>query len=315
MHDLEIRDGQASFFAAREPGWHGLGTVTKGLLTAQEALSAAGLDWDVYKDHVYTRHPKTGEFVVADDRWAIVRDIDGKMLGSVGKHYEPFTNREAFDFLDSLVDDGEAKYATAGALAGGRRVFITLELPEAVEIGGFDPHKTFILLSTSHDGSRAVTVVPTMVRVVCANTESIALAGAKVMWTARHRVGVMSKVHEARETLDLTFQYRDAFSQEMERLLNQEVTDAKFRRLLADVFPAHQKRQFEKNIEGVVRNRHTSPTIDPELQMTAYGALNSYTEWAEHLRPHRTPEAAFKAVTDGWVAEGRSTLAKTLLTV
>jgi hypothetical protein len=44
VHNLEIRDGQASLIFTGEPPWHGLGTRLKRPATAQEALQAASLD-------------------------------------------------------------------------------------------------------------------------------------------------------------------------------------------------------------------------------------------------------------------------------
>ena len=44
---------------AREVPWHGFGTKVEGLQTAEEALVAAGLDWEVQQRPLYYRDPTT----------------------------------------------------------------------------------------------------------------------------------------------------------------------------------------------------------------------------------------------------------------
>ena len=43
----------------------------------------------------------------------------------------------------------------------------------------------------------------TPIRVVCQNTLNLALNNAKRIWTTKHTENVMSRVHEAEETLGL----------------------------------------------------------------------------------------------------------------
>ena len=82
MHGLErFCDGSASFFTAREPAWHRLGTVTRNALSAHEALKVARLnDWHVMRRPIFTTGPEgqpvPGERQVRDGaprprpRWA-----------------------------------------------------------------------------------------------------------------------------------------------------------------------------------------------------------------------------------------------------
>lgn len=47
----------------------------------------------------------------------------------------------------------------------------------------------------------------TPIRVVCQNTLNLALNSAKRTWTTKHTENVMSRVYEARETLELAEAY------------------------------------------------------------------------------------------------------------
>ena len=41
----------------------------------------------------------------------------------MGNRYTPIQNLECFDFMDTVVDDSNAKYETAGSLYDGRVVW------------------------------------------------------------------------------------------------------------------------------------------------------------------------------------------------
>jgi hypothetical protein len=108
-----------------ETPWHRLGTRLDNPATAEEAMRAAGLGWEVQLQPLYTGPER---MVKVRDRYAVCRtdrldQADGGQLGVVGRDFTPLQNREAFSFLDPVVGDGGAIYHTAGSLRGGRRVW------------------------------------------------------------------------------------------------------------------------------------------------------------------------------------------------
>lgn len=289
-----------TMFSAREVPWHGLGTVTDDVLTAEEAIIAAELDWIVELMPTFwmgedgTQHP-------ISDRFAVVRDSDQKSLGVVGTAYEPFQNRDAFRFMDNLVDSGEAKYETAGALKGGRQVFVTMKVPQSMNVAG-EQVDLYLFLRTSHDGTKAVSVHVTPVRVVCMNTTIMALRAAKHSWAAAHTSTLEGRISEARETLRLTFEYRDAFEDEVKRLMNEKVTAAKSRAIFRDILPDTPTR--DEKVERFVHRLEHSPTIgDPR---SAWGVLNAITEELEWGREFANPEAKLLNVVEGLGARTRN---------
>ena len=128
------------------------------------------------------------------DHFATVRTDSGDVLGVVGKRYRIVQNRDAFGFLDSLLQDGIMKYESAGALRGGRQVFLLARMPSVDEIVPGDNSLRYVLFSTSHDGTAAIHAVPTSVRVVCANTLRIATASSVGF---RHTDDVKAKLDSA----------------------------------------------------------------------------------------------------------------------
>lgn len=314
-HDLEIKNGVASFAYNLEEGlpWHNLGTGVAGVMTADEAIKRASLDWTVEKRPIYSFNEDENTYHAIDDRYEIQRTSDRKTLGVVGKDYKPIQNVDAFDFFDTLVDSGEAKYDTAGALAGGKRIFLTAKIGDDIEVAGQDSHQLWLALLSSHDGSKSLTALTTLVRIVCANTEQMAINGAKTSWTMTHRSTLEGKVAEARESLNLSFKYMDAFETEVQKMLSIPVSTDKFRQVLTQVLPA-QKRQLPKNLETLTYVYENSPSInDAGAGGTAWGAYNAVTEWLTHGREVRSHEARMSNSIWGFGAQVRNNTHKRLL--
>ena len=178
-HQIEqFEDGTSAFFSARELPWHKLGTVTAGALTAQEAITTAQQDWLVEKRPIYTKL-EDGTYLEVKDKFATVRNhpkAGFSALGVVGNQYVPVQNMEAFEILDAIRDDSGAVYETAGSLYNGKRVFISMKLPDTLKFaGGQDNVDLYILASNSHDSSTAFQLMVTPIRVVCANTLAMAV--------------------------------------------------------------------------------------------------------------------------------------------
>lgn len=308
-HELDIRNGKTNFAYNLEEGlpWHGLGEGVQGVMTASDAIDRAGLGYEVIKEQaIRNGKPVDGRF------WTVRADVD-EVLGGVGKDYKIIQNREAFDFFDTLVDDGEAKYQTAGALAGGKRIFLTAHVGDDIQIAGQDSHRLYLCLLNSHDGSKSLTAITTMVRIVCANTETMALGSAKTSWTMTHRQSLAGKVSEARDALKLSFKYRDAFDEEVQRMLDIELTVDKFRKTMEDVLPK-QKRQLEKNLDTLTVIFEESPTInDAGAGGTAWGGYNAVTEWLTHHKESRSEEARMTNSMWGFGAQVRSKTHKALV--
>ena len=206
-HNLNFRNGEASFASRREKAWHGLGKVVEAM-TSEEAIVLGGLDFEVEKRPIFintletldkTEAPKYKSItrqlvpnpdITSDTKWlseyrrnilfqnqyATVRTDLNIPLGIVKSRYHVIQNREAFDFIDSIIGKGVADYETVGALGNGETIFITCKLREEMLINK-DVIDNYLLLSMSHDGSGSIVVMFTPIRVVCNNTLTLALEG------------------------------------------------------------------------------------------------------------------------------------------
>jgi phage/plasmid-like protein (TIGR03299 family) len=300
-----------SMFSAREVPWHRLGTVTPDVLTAKDAIVAAGLDWTAEKKQLA---------FIGDDglphevkHWySLVRDTDNFVLApSVHEIYVPFQNVEAFDFMDGIAGHSGAKYETAGSLKHGKVVFLTVRLEDAdFTVAGMDPHNTYLLLRNNHDGTGRISVYVVTVRVVCWNTMTMGIRGAKHSWGIRHTHDVKGKVAEARDALKLTAHYNTAFQAEAERLASVKITDDDLVHLLRADLP--DVKMKEVTVELMMDAYRTSPTIE-DFRGTAWGAVNTVAEFLEHTKPNRSAEAHFQRVMQGPDFKLRTQLANQFL--
>ena len=178
-----------SLFYTRTEPWHGLGTRVEESPTSADAIRLAGLDWKVVQKKVYSE-----DGIKIDGYTANVRDKDGKALGIVGSRYSIVQNEDAFRFTDALLGEG-VTYETAGSLKEGKVIWLLAKLPNKYEILG-DAVDPYIVFTNTHDGSGAVRVAMTPVRVVCNNTLNMALSTAKRTWSARHTGNIDNKLDE-----------------------------------------------------------------------------------------------------------------------
>ena len=155
-------DGRAAMLYTGEPPWHGLGTRLDNPATATEAIVAAGLDYQVELTRLTTI-----DGIPVPQRVAVVRSDTQDVLGVVSPAYVPVQNRQAFGFLDAIAAEGGIRYHTAGALRRGERVWLLGKLPGEIRVKDSDDvTEKYLLLSNSHDGSSALRVYFTPVRVV-----------------------------------------------------------------------------------------------------------------------------------------------------
>jgi len=184
-HDL-FRDHMA--YVGAVP-WHGLGVQVPEGIGAEDMCRAANLDWTVEKVPAPGARPLPGK-EDAFDRYLVMRarqpDEDADVaLGIVGSGYEPLQNTDAFKFFEPFIDNKIATLHTAGALGRGGKVWVLARLADQI-VAKDDVVDRFLLLSNSHDGSGAVSVRFTPIRVVCQNTLTYAMKKSTGVISIRH---------------------------------------------------------------------------------------------------------------------------------
>lgn len=306
-HQLDIRNGQASLWLNGEPAWHQLGQVRESWTSLDEVLTDAGLDWEVEKRPLFWgQYPESKmgmDKLDVGQNWATVRiNPDGSEigLGTVGRIYLPFQNREAFKFLQDVTEQGEMWFRTAGMLSRGSLVFISMELGAELVIdpeGIADAVKKYVTFTNRHDGKGKITAHVSPTRVVCANTLDWSLQGATSFWSAVHSLGARDKVEEARRELKLANAYYDKFKADADDLFKTSMSNDEFQRFLAEVvFPAAEtdseriKKQAVADREAVTELYLASKTTDG-VRGTRWGAAQAFTEFVDHRQAVRVPKS------------------------
>ena len=290
-----------SMFYVRETPWHGLGTKVLEAPASKDALQLAGLDWRVLQEPIYTAMEE-----LVDGYKANVRDSDRKVLGVVTDRYRVIQNDEAFAFTDELLGAG-VKYETTGSLQGGRKVWLLAHMPHEYIISG-ERISPYLLFSNTHDGSGAIKVALTPIRVVCQNTLNLALANAKRSWSMIHTGDIKEKMQEARDTLFLAENYMDELGKEFEALRMKKLTDKQVMEYIEILLPIEDGStpQQEKNMKRLREDMKIRYFDAPDLQgvgKNAYRFVNAVSDFATHAEPLRKTanykENLFSRTVDG----------------
>src|SRR6478672_773344 len=221
-HEIEtFDDGTAAFVTARQDAWHRLGVTTRDCLTAEQVMATARLGgWNVHTVGLTATEITTDGVTTlpVPDHFATVRThpVSGQpdVLGVVGSGYTVVQNEEHCELLNLLVDEAGAHFETAGSLRGGRETFVTMKLPQSITLAGSngpDDIELYLAAMSSHDGTAAWRVIVTPVRIVCANTQRLALRQAKASFAIRHTRTAKAKIAQARQALGIVWRYAEAF--------------------------------------------------------------------------------------------------------
>jgi phage/plasmid-like protein (TIGR03299 family) len=146
-----------------------------------------------------------------------------------------------------------------------------------------------LFLSNSYDGSTALHVRWTPVRVVCNNTYNIALSTKTAdKISIRHTNNYTEKLEQARKLLDLTNYYYSQMSEKFNNLLNTNFSEENMLNLAKNLFPETETKyglvatkQTKENRSKLLQLFYHGPG-QKEVQETKWAALNAVTDFVDH---------------------------------
>jgi phage/plasmid-like protein (TIGR03299 family) len=309
-HNLNINKGKASMFYVGDVPWHALGTKLENPATSEEAIKAAGLDYTVRKQPLFTKHVEDPAFATitpyigVEGHFSTVRTDTHVPLGVVGSRYLPIQNRDAFRFFDSLVGEGEAIYHTAGVLGKGERIWILAQLPGYIKVGGHDIVRKYLLLTNSHDGSSLVRAKLTPIRVVCNNTLSAALSGNEREVRIRHTASAQFNLDQAHKVLSLSNHLYDQLDSIFNAMKNTRLTRQglnTYAHALVSDNPVAESTQRTANIREAIYELNEIGKGAEMCRGTVWGAYNAVTEYTDHVMSSRD---GMKALNSMWFGSG-----------
>lgn len=315
-----------------QPAWHGLGTVVQNAPTVREALVLAGLDWEVESSPVFYERTivgidETGVPTSTVRRFAhdgsrvLLRSDDGTVLSVMGDGYSPVQNRDLADLIYEVAAKENVTVETAGSLKGGRVVFFLVPIG-AFDLGGKDPVRQYGLFLNSHDGSRALTVLSTDVRVVCANTEAAAFSQAAAhgcMVALRHTQGIRDRMDDVRNALAgarvIAAESRERAETLSRRPMNRDETRAFFERVYTRLYgTAANTVKGGKAKDTRARDMIGDWLVNLESEIQTHGfdrsawtVANAVTRWVDHSRTVRGGDRIASNLI-GTAADAKSTV-------
>jgi len=281
--------------------WHGLGTHLKAAPTVAEGIVAAGLDWTVSLQALQLADGRKVDHV------ATVRDSDKSILGVVGPNYRPLQNADSFQWFQSFLDAGELELHTAGSLQQGRKVWVLARFVRpGMEIAEGDTVKKYLLLSNSHDGTQSVRVGFTPIRVVCANTLSMAHShNASQLLRVRHTAAVKVTLAEIRNVVNLANESFEATAEQYRKLAGLKIARADFRKYVRKVFELDDTEEVstrQGNILSAIERAWDAGRGAnlPSVKGTAWTAYNAVNEYLAYERG----ASADTRLTSLWFGQG-----------
>ena len=165
-------------------------------------------------------------------------------------------------------------------------------IPKQLWVTADDEIRPFVLLTNSHDGSMAVRMLATCVRVVCMNTLNLALRqGQSSGWTIRHCPSLPERVEEARRALGLITHRFDRFTVETKLLRDRQVNSRQLAAYFDLLLPAAQTDRTRTHRDGIIQRFYANfanrTNTLPGVRGSMWAAYNAVSEWADHQKTYR----------------------------
>ena len=312
-HELDYSKGKAAIAYNIEGGtpWHREGTVMQGRFTGEQALETASIDFTVELQDLST---STG--IVAKEHKAVVRTDTNAVLGVVSNQYATLQNREAVSFFDPLVTENKAIFETAGALQGGKIIWLLAKLDsEPLRIIGDDVVDQYFLLTNNHMGTGRFTPI----RVVCANTLGWAMGRAvRDEITVKHTGDIAKRVAFAGELLARAGKFYNEIGDGYREMAKTKLSAKQTLTFIKESLRPYKTKTNEVTGEGLELEEEVSSSrllkeVDSVLSLvetgrgadikgvrgTLWGTYNAITEYVDHVKSTNTRTTATQYIGFG----------------
>lgn len=297
-HEIAFVNGRAQY-ASTQREWHGLGQLMQPNQTIEQWQQQAGMDYEIKRGYIRYATQRfdestdvIGNLQKVEDKVVLFRSDTGAPLGVVSDNYKVVQPSQVLEFFREWADAGGVTIESAGVLFGGKRYFATAKLGDAILVDGKqDKVLPYVLLSTSADGSLATEGRLTMVRTVCNNTLTLARKGASAFRLSHRSV---FHAQDAKDAIEAAHEEFGAFMSSARALTQIKIDYQKAEDLTVKLLMkssetvARESAGFER-IMNLFNGQAQGSAFDCAHD-TAWGWLNSVTEYADHHIRARTDE-------------------------
>ncbi|MFV8630682.1 DUF932 domain-containing protein [Ralstonia pseudosolanacearum] len=295
-------------YTGQQP-WHGLGNQLAPNQPIEVWTERAGMNWSIESSDVrfVTGNGTLGAIHAYPEQRVLYRSDTKTPLSVVSARYQVVQPREVLEFYRDLTEVGGFQLETAGVLKEGRKFWALAKTGQTGMLKGKDKVDGYLLLATACDGTLATTAQFTSIRVVCNNTMQIALGDSTGAVKVSHRSQFDAQA--VKRQLHICVSSWDAFMARTKALAERKVTDsaaeAFFRRVLTYPTTTADDRDTlavnERAIKAVGQlygGRGKGAGL-PSASGTAWGLLNSVTEYVDHHRRARSDDHRLDAAWFG----------------
>jgi len=288
-----------------EVPWHGLGNPLSAHQPIEVWAEQAGLEWEIRETPVrFMVDSADGSDSIASlpTSKVLFRSDTKEPLSVVSKRYQVVQPREILEFYRDLTEVSGFELETAGVLKGGRKIWALARTGQSATLKGNDVSNAYVLLATACDGTLATTAQFTSVRVVCNNTLAVAVAGSSGAVKVPHNTTFNQQA--VKRQLGIAVSTWDSFMYSMQGLSERKVKTHEARNYFLRVFSGLDATSSTKASERALRkvmalfDGHGRGAELASSKGTAFGLLNSVTEFVDHERrsissAHRLESAWF----------------------
>lgn len=302
MHHVE-----AMAYVGEKP-WHGLGNSLPPGLPLEVWAKQAGMDWTIEESEVrfITGNNGIGAINAFPDQKVLYRSDSKKPLSVVSKRYHVVQPSEILEFYRGLTEVGGFQLETAGVLKEGKKFWALARTGHTATMRGWDRVDGYLLLATACDGTLATTAQFTSIRVVCNNTLTISLGESNGAVKVPHRT--QFDANAVKRQLGIAVSSWDGFVTRMKALTECRVAPNQVEELLSRVltYPAQDGKDAAVNesalkiVQGLYAGAGRGALL-PSSNGTAWGVLNSVTEFVDHHRRARSDDNRRDAA---WFGQG-----------
>ncbi|MGT2430356.1 DUF932 domain-containing protein [Cupriavidus basilensis] len=301
---------QSMAYIGQQP-WHGLGNQLAPNQPLEVWAERAGMNWRIEESEVrfVSGNAGLGAIHTFPEQKVLYRSDTKAPLSVVSSRYQVVQPSEILEFYRDLTEVGGFELETAGVLKEGRKLWAMARTGQSATLNGRDKVNGYLLLATACDGTLATTAQFTSVRVVCNNTLSIALGDGGGAVKVPHRSQFDAQA--VKRQLGIAISSWDGFMARMKALsecrVHADAAEAFFRRVLT--YPAVNAPDRSavavndralKAVQELYAGRGKGSLL-PSSAGTAWGLLNSITEFVDHHRRARSDDHRRDAA---WFGQG-----------
>ena len=293
---------------AGEKPWHGLGNKLTTLQPLEVWKRQAGMDWMIEESEVryITGNHTVGAIHSFPEQKVLYRSDTKRPLAVVSKRFQVVQPEEVLEFYRDLTEHAGFELETAGVLKEGRKFWALARTGQSTTLKGKDQINGYLLLATACDGSLATTAQFTSIRVVCNNTLQIALGDNRGAVKVPHRSEFNADA--VKQQLGITVAPWNRFVSKMKDLVacpvDPDSVDGLLRRMLTYPGQPGQAPVVNEQAMRSVRALYDGGGRGAQLASsrgTAWGVVNSVTEYIDHHRRARSDDHRRDAA---WFGQG-----------